>query len=111
MAKKTRKKIEETIRNKMANKHNEYVEVQQKKYSVLWNRYQETCRECDKYRQENEELKEKIQQYEDWIARLQEFMDMPEDVREGEIEKMRADQKIKTYLADSFFKRLTLFSL
>ena len=64
-----------------------------KKYSVLWNRYQETCRECDKYRQENEELKEKIHQYEDWI------------------EKMRADQKIKTYLADSFFKRLTLFSL
>ena len=31
MAKKTRKEIEETIRNKMANKHNEYVEVQQKK--------------------------------------------------------------------------------
>ena len=62
-------------------------------------------------KKENEELKEKIQQYEDWIERLQEFMDMPEDVRKGEIEKMRADQKIKTYLADSFFKRLTLFSL
>lgn len=112
MAKKTRKEIEETIRNKMANKHNEYVEVQQKKYSVLWGRYQEACRECDKYRQENEELKEKIQQYEDWIERLQEFMDMPEDVRKGEIEKMRANQKFETYLADSdFLKMLNLFSL
>ena len=30
MAKKTRKEIEETIRNKMANKHNEYAEIQQK---------------------------------------------------------------------------------
>ena len=112
MAKKTRKEIEETIRNKMANKHNEYVEVQRKKYAELWGIYQEACRECGKYQRENEELKEKIHQYEDWIERLQEFMDMPEDVRKGEIEKMRADQKFKTYLADSdFFKMLSLFNL
>ena len=112
MAKKTRKEIEETIRNKMANKHNEYVSAQQKKYAELWGIYQEACRECGKYQKENEELKEKIHQYEDWIERLQEFMDMPEDVRKGEIEKMRADQKFKTYLADSdFFKMLGLFSL
>ena len=66
----------------------------------------------EELQKENEELKEKIYQYEDWIERLQEFIDMPEDVRKGEIEKMRADQKFKTYLADSnFFKMLSLFSL
>lgn len=110
MAKKTRKEIEETIRNKMANKHNEYVEHQQKKYSELWDAYCRARKECDKYQEENEQLKEKIQQYEDWINRLQEFMDMPEDMRKKEIEKMRADQKFKTYLADStIFKMLAGF--
>ena len=77
----------------MANKHNEYVEIQQKKYSVLWNRYQETCRECDKYRQENEELKEKIQQYEDWIERLQEFMDMPKMCGKVRLKKCEQTKK------------------
>lgn len=112
MAKKTRKEIEETLRNKLANKHNEYVEAQGKRYGELWDKYREACRERNKYQQENEELKEKIQQYEDWIERLQEFMDMPEDMRKKEIEKMRADQKIKTYLVNStIFKMLGLYGL
>jgi cell shape-determining protein MreC len=112
MAKKTRKEIEETLRNKMANKHNEYAEAQRKRYGELWDKYQEACRERNKYQQENEELKEKVQQYEDWIERLQEFMDMPEDMRKKEIEKMRADQKIKTYIAESpLFKMLGLYNL
>ena len=112
MAKKTRKEIEQTLRNKMANKHHEYMETQQKKYGELWGRYQESCRECDKYKRENEELKEKIRQYEDWIERLQEFMDMPEDVRKSEIAKMQANQKFETYIANStFFKMLGLYDL
>ncbi len=101
MAKKTRKEIEQTLRNKMANKHNEYAEAQQKKYGELLGKYREVCGERNKYKQENDELKEKIRQYEDWIERLQEFVDMPKDMREKEIEKMRAEQKFKTYLADS----------
>ena len=111
MAKKTRKEIEETIRNKMANKHNEYVETQRRKYGELWDAYCRALKECDKYREENEELKEKVQEYEDWIGRLQEFVDMPEDMRKKEIERMRADQKFKTYLAESpLFKMLGLYS-
>ena len=65
MAKKTRKEIEENLRNKLASKHNEYVENQRKRYSELWDKYTETCQERNKYREENEQLKEKIQQYED----------------------------------------------
>jgi len=107
MAKKTRKEIEETLRNKLANKHNDYVERQQKKYGELWDAYCRARKECDKYKQENEELKEKIQQYEDWIERLQEFMDMPEDMRKAEIKKMRDEQTFTTCLTDSsFFKTL-----
>lgn len=110
MAKKTRKEIEETLRNKFANKHNEYVETQRRKYSELWDAYCRARNECDKYKQENEELKEKLQQYEDWIERLQEFMDMPEDMRKKEMDKMREDQKFKTYLAESpFFKMFGLY--
>jgi len=111
MAKKTRKEIEQTLRNKMANKHNAYVVAQREKYGELWDKYCEANRERNKYKQENEELKEKVRQYEDWIERLQEFMDMPEDMRKKEIEKMRADQKFKTYLAESpLFKMLGLYT-
>lgn len=112
MAKKTRKEIEETLRNKMANKHNEYAEAQRKRYCELWGKYQEACGERNKYKQENEELKEKVRQYEDWIERLEEFMDMPEDMRKKEIAKMQADQKIKTYIAESpLFKMFGLYGL
>lgn len=108
MAKKTRREIEETLRNKLANKHNEYIERQQKKYSELWDRYCEANRERNMYKQENEELKEKVQQYEDWINRLQEFMDMPEDMRKNEIKKMHDEQKFKEYIVNSsFFKLLS----
>lgn len=111
MAKKTRKEIEQTLRNKIANKQNEERERQQKKYSELWDAYVRARKECDKYQQENEELKEKVQQYEDWIHRLQDFMDMPEDLRKAEIKKMRDDQKLSECIAGSeFFKMLGLYT-
>lgn len=110
MAKKTRKEIEQTLRNKLANKQNKERECQQKRYGDLWERYTKACEERDKYKRENEELTEKVQQYEDWIHRLQEFVDMPEDMRKAEIKKMRDEQKFESYLADSeFFKRLGLY--
>jgi len=111
MAKKTRKEIEQTLRNKLAHKQNEERERQQKRYGELWNKYIAACDERNKYKRENEELTEKVQQYEDWIHRLQEFVDMPEDMRKAEIKKMRDEQKFKTYLADSeFFKLLGLYT-
>lgn len=111
MGKKTRKEIEQTLRNKIAHKQNEEREYQQKRYADLWERYTKACEERNKYERENEELTEKVRQYEDWIQRLQEFMDMPEDMRKAEIKKMRDEQKFKAYLADSpFFKMLGLYT-
>lgn len=111
MAKKTRKEIEQTLRNRLANKYNEEREYQQKSYSELWDKYMTACNERNKYKKENEELTEKVQQYEDWIHRLEEFVDMPEDMRKAEIKKMQDDQKFKTYLADGpLFKMLGLYT-
>ena len=111
MAKKTRKEIELTLRNKLANKYNEEREYQQKRYSELWDKYMTACDERNKYKKENEELTEKVRQYEDWIHRLEEFVDMPEDMRKAEIKKMQDDQKFKSYLANSeFFKLLGLYT-
>jgi hypothetical protein len=112
MAKKTRKEIEQTLRNKLAHKQSEEREYQQKRYADLWEKYTKASEERNKYKQENEELKEKVQQYEDWIVRLQEFVDMPEDMRKAEIKKMRDEQKFTTYLADSpFFKMFGLMDM
>lgn len=111
MGKKTRKEIEQTLRNKLANKQNEEREYQQKRYADLWERYTKACEERNKYKQENEELTDKLREYEDWIQRLQEFVDMPEDMRKAEIKKMQDDQKFSEYLAGSpFFKMLGLYT-
>lgn len=101
MAKKTRREIEENLRNKLANKYNEEREYQKKRYADLCEKYTKVCEELNQYKKENEELTEKVQQYEDWIHRLEEFVDMPEDMRKAEIKKMQDDQKFKAYLADS----------
>lgn len=111
--KQTKKEIEANLRNKLARQYNQEREYQRERYNKLWIDYVAKCDEADKYRRKNLELEEKVEQYEDWIRRLQEFMDMPEDVRMKEIEKMKQEKKnneFLEYLADStFFKKLGLF--
>ena len=114
--KQSRKEIEANLRNKLAHQYNVDREYQRKRYSELWDTYTEKCLEADNLRQENLELKEKIEQYEDWIRRLQEFMDMPEDVRMKEIEKMKQEKKnsgfgeFVSYLASSgLYEELAMY--
>lgn len=56
-------------------------------------------RECDNQRRKAEhtvlELQDKVEQYEDWIRRLQEFMDMEPDARDKAI----ADLKVRSEIS------------
>lgn len=56
-------------------------------------------RECDNQRRKAErtvlELQDKVEKYEDWIRRLQEFMDMEPDARDKAI----ADLKVRSEIS------------
>ena len=55
-------------------------------------------RECDNQRRKAErtvlELQDKVEKYEDWIRRLQEFMDMEPDARDKAIADLKARSEI-----------------
>ena len=55
--------------------------------SVVQEKYQRALHD-------NEELKDKVNQYEDWISRLQEFCNMGDEEREQAIARYKAEKKI-----------------
>lgn len=90
-----RKQIEATLRNKLAKQYSETIEYHKKRASEYWGKYVDSETHCRILQKENEELREKVEQYEDWIERLQEFVNMPEGTREKEIKLYIAEQKRK----------------
>lgn len=101
MKKKTKKEIEGALRNELAKKHSSDIKNLQERINKLANDYyelQKKYRECNDKRLEAEE---KVEQYEDWIRRLQEYCDMPEDTRKQAIEH----ERFKTVL-DGYAERL-----
>ena len=64
--------------------------------------------------EKNEQYKEKIAQYEDWVYHLQEFMDMPNEVRNEKfnecISKKNADEALNN-LIRNFAPYFNLFNL
>lgn len=96
----TKKQIEENLRNKLAHKYNEDREIQRKRYTDLWGKYQEKYKTCEDLIQENMQLRDKVEQYEDWIHRLQEFCNMPDGEREKAIAAFQAEQKAQHKYAE-----------
>jgi hypothetical protein len=108
--KETKKQIEANLRNKLARQYNQEREYQRERYSKLWCDYMQKCDEAKALNNKIYELQDKIDQYEDWIHRLQEFCNMNEDEREVAIKKYKEDQKFKTYIENSeFFKMFDSF--
>lgn len=81
----------------MANHYENELEILRNKSKEYQQRYLDICSSNQELRQENEELKEKVRQYEDWNNRLMEFMDMTPADRETYVEelKVRLEQEQK----------------
>ena len=99
--KQSRKQIEANLRKKIAKDNND-------KYNNLLKRFNQVSEELKNTKEkfyisakQNSELEEKVRQYEDWNYRLQEFCDMNEEDRKISIEKMRTEETLKRYIADS----------
>ena len=56
----------------------------------------------EKLVEENETLKEKVRQYEEWIDRLQEFCNMPEDERINAVEKFKTELETSEAIKNLF---------
>ena len=87
--KQTKKEIEATLRNKLAKQYSEKMENYQERINRLAKElHDERAKRLEAQRQA-EELKEKVEQYEDWNRRLQEFMDMSEEDRQNAIKETK----------------------
>lgn len=94
MAKETRKQIVEQTRNEVAKQYKveinslkERLNTANEKASDYWGRY-------IKERNRADELQEKVNQYEDWNRRLQEYMDMEPDAKEKAFTEMKTKREL-----------------
>lgn len=96
--KQTKKEIEETVKNKIHRQYKDKMESYQERIDHLAKELHDERVKRREYQNQVEELKEKVEQYEDWNRRLQEFMDMSEEDRKHELEKYRVSQELNGVL-------------
>ena len=96
--------IREAERSKIAKQYSEKIinlEKDIQEHSSLrieaLNRAHDISIENKKLREENDELKEKIRVYEEWLDRMQEFCNLPEEERMNAVKNYQT--KIKTNIA------------
>ena len=99
--KKDLKNLDKTIRRITKRSKKSYLNILIDIYTC-YIKYSITFDEYEKLKFENEQYKEKIAQYEDWIYRLQEFMDMPNELRSDKfnecISKKNEDEAINNLI-------------
>ena len=95
--KQSKKQIEANLRNKMAAQYKTKTENLEKRIEKLVDENHKLMMRAHKAEQEKMEMQDRLQQLEDWNARLQEFMDMNEEDRKQYVENLRA----KTELNDT----------
>lgn len=117
MAKKKPNEIREEMRKQMAAKYKEQVEELRKRSSDNWKLYADTLAKLQRSEEEKSKLKELVEQQKDWIERLMEFIDMPEEERHNAVQKYIKERKMSEdfrALFSPYFKtlhRLNLLSL
>lgn len=79
---KTRKQIVEQTRNEVAKQYTAKLQILMERINKLTKDYDIEKQKRIECQERIDELQEKVNQYEDWIQRLQEFIDIPENQRE-----------------------------
>ena len=107
--KKTPNQIREELRRKMAKQHNDEIENLKKLRNQAWEQFSKADKESCRLKKENDELKEKIAQLEDWNQRLMEFMDMNDDERKVAIQEYAVNAELSEFCNAYFSKFTQLF--
>ena len=111
--KETRKQIIARTRNEISKSYNDKIKDLESRNKSLLNDFVEMSRKNRDLREEVDKLNEKICQYEDWINRLQEFCNLPEDARKDAIQKYKTEKKLNTQMSQlmNMFDSFCLFNL
>lgn len=86
---KTRKQIAEQTRNEVVKQYTANLQILMERINKLTKDYDIEKQKRIECQERIDELQEKVNQYEDWIQRLQEFMEMTENQREEYIMHMK----------------------
>ena len=106
--------IREEVRKQMATKYKQDVDALKQRASDHWNRYIAAKNELGVVKEENLKLKEQIEAQKDWIERLMEFIDMPEEERHDAVKKYLHDRQMTedfNAMFGPYFKVLNRLSL
>lgn len=89
---KTRKQIAEQTRNEVVKQYTANLQILMERINKLTKDYDIEKQKRVECQERIDELQEKVNQYEDWIQRLQEFMEMTESQREEYIAHMKEQE-------------------
>ena len=89
---KTRKQIVEQTRNEVVKQYTAKLQILMERINKLTKDYDIEKQKRIECQEIIDELQEKVNQYEDWIQRLQEFIGIPENQKEEYIAHMKAQK-------------------
>lgn len=89
---KTRKQIVEQTRNEVVKQYTAKLQILMERINKLTKDYDIEKQKRIECQERIDELQEKVNQYEDWIQRLQEFMEMSENQREEYIAHIKEQE-------------------
>ena len=89
---KTRKQIVEQTRNEVVKQYTAKLQILMERINKLTKDYDIEKQKRIECQEIINELQEKVNQYEDWIQRLQEFIGIPESQREEYIAHMKEQE-------------------
>ena len=90
--KETRKQIVEQTRNEVVKQYTAKLQILMERINKLTKDYDIEKQKRIECQERIDELQEKVNQYEDWIQRLQEFMGIPENQKEEYIVHMKEQE-------------------
>ena len=92
--KQNKKQIEAALRNKMAAQYTNKVADLNKEIDMLRKSNKEYRERAYKAEQDKLEMQDKLNQYEDWNRRLQEFMGMSDEDRAAYVENLKKTKEL-----------------
>lgn len=94
MSKLNKKQIENELRGKIAKQYTKRTQELEDKVAKLTSQLAEANKRARDAEQEKLEMKDKLNQYEDWNNRLQEFMDMSDEDRIAYVENLKKTKEL-----------------
>lgn len=97
------KEIREQTRNEVAKQYKKKISDYEERIHALHLSHENMWKKWSELSKENDELKEKLHIYEDWINRLQDFCNLPDEEREKAVKQyqtnIEVNEKIDSLMA------------